>query len=219
MCPARYPHTVPGELRALSFFLSRTLKLTHALARGATRAWQGYTLFEIGNITNALQIKNTIWHQFGNSDASSNQTRFKDLGTSNRLSDAFESSVAGPSALALCGGAEREDDVALPYLRGYGPSCAFTEETGTLFGFAAPRNCTLGGLRGGLRGRRLVLVNEGDAFLTISPEAIPPSPFPPSESPQSPQHSGSTVRAPRCLRRSRRWKRKMGAHLARLAPN
>ena len=74
-----------------------------------------YLLFDIGSIANRVQIKNTLWHQFLNEP---NQTRFRDLGTSNQLSDAFESTVAGPGLLEL--GQSTNDDVDLPYLHGYG---------------------------------------------------------------------------------------------------
>ena len=102
-------------------------------------------LFDIGAIADKVQLKNTLWHQFGGP----NQTRYRDLGTSNRLSDAFESTVAGPSLLQLT--QPTNDDVPLPYLAQYGPRTAYTEDTGTLFGFVATRACSLGGIREGLR--------------------------------------------------------------------
>jgi hypothetical protein len=63
------------------------------------------------------------------------QTRYRDRGTSNRLSDAFESTVAGPSLLAFT--QPVNEDYSLTYLQGYGPSCAFSMDSGTLFGFTS----------------------------------------------------------------------------------
>ena len=86
------------------------------------------TLFDVGAIADLVQVKNALWHQFGGQ----NQTRYKDAGSSTRLSDAFETTVAGAGPIMLQGG--DTNDVALPYLKGYGPDAAFTEDTGTLFG-------------------------------------------------------------------------------------
>lgn len=125
---------------------------------------EGYTMFELGEISNLVQIKNTLWHQFDGK----HHTRYRDKGTSNRLSDAFETTVAGPSMLMLHEGAN--DDVSLPYLKGYSPLSSFTEDTGTLFGFAASGNATLSGIVQGIENRRLVLVNEGSYLLTVLAE-------------------------------------------------
>ena len=112
------------------------------------------------------------WHQFGGP----NQTRYRDKGTSNRLSDAFESTVAGPSFLAFT--QPTNEDASLTYLANYGPKTPYTEDTGTLFSFTASRNCSLGGLQQGLPNRRLVLVSQSqnDAFLTIKMESTASEP-------------------------------------------
>jgi hypothetical protein len=59
---------------------------------------EGYTLFDLGAISNLVQIKNTLFHQFDGP----NHTRFRDRGTSNRLSDAFETTVAGKETHIFC---------------------------------------------------------------------------------------------------------------------
>ena len=63
------------------------------------------------------------------------------------------------------------DDVSLPYLNGYTPLSSFTEDTGTLFGFKTSGNATLSGIVQGVANRRLVLVNEGNFWLSIVPES------------------------------------------------
>ena len=121
-------------------------------------------MFNLGAISNLIQIKNTLWHQFDGE----NHTRYRDTGASNRLSDAFETTVAGPSILRLHAGAN--DNVPLPYLAGYSAVSSFTEDTGTLFGFTTTGNATLSGIVEGVANRRLVLVNEGSFWLTVVPE-------------------------------------------------
>jgi hypothetical protein len=105
----------------------------------------GYVFFDIGAISDRLQIKNTLWHQFG--DVGGNQTKYRDLGTSSRLSNAYETTIAGPSSLALT--QLINNDVSLPYLPDYGPVAPFTDEVGTLFKFTTTLNCSMGGLMGG----------------------------------------------------------------------
>jgi hypothetical protein len=80
-----------------------------------TPALHPYLLFDIGKIANQVQIRNTLWHQFG---IEPNQTRYRDLGSSNRLSNAFESTVSGPALLKLT--QALNNDVNLPCLKGYG---------------------------------------------------------------------------------------------------
>ena len=146
---------------------------TYVRVDPATGGSAGYTFFDIGAIADLVQVKNTLWHQFGG--ATTNQTRYADRGTSTRLSDAFESTVAGPAPLVLHGGAN--EDVALPYLKNYGPTTAYTEDTGTLFGVSTAANASLGGIREATPNRRLVLVNEGEGWVTVVAEsaATPPA--------------------------------------------
>ena len=57
------------------------------------------------------------------------------------------------------------------YLKNYGPTTAYTEDTGTLFGVSAAANASLGGIREATPNRRLVLVNEGEGWVTVVAES------------------------------------------------
>lgn len=122
---------------------------------------RGFTMFHLGNITTQCSIKNTAWHQFDDS-AGSHQTRYIDEGTSNRLSTAFETTVAGTDILELAGG--RNDDVRLP-----GRYPGF--DSGSLFMVNTGGDAELTGLLGGVANRQLTLVNVGGHNITLQPEA------------------------------------------------